>query len=128
MIQIIFSFFIFTTLSPTAFAAGANETLFAILSETGFAAVTSGANEVIAVENVYCEEKSAKRVKCTASQKGTMLNISDSRLFLDALRGDVNDPALTIAKKIYTFKALECTKRTSTNNVVQYACGVSPLE
>lgn len=129
MIQIIFSFLIFTLLSPVAFAAGANETLFNILSETGFVSVASSAStEVIAVENIYCEEKSSKRVKCTASQDGTMLNISDSRLFLSALRGDISGSPEMLAKKIYTFKALECTKRTGTNNNLFYACGVSPLE
>ena len=124
MIQIIFSFLIFTLLSPVAFAAGANETLFTILRETGFAAVSVGSADVIAVENVYCEEKSSGKAKCTASQDGTMSKISDSRLFLAALRGETP----IVAKKIITFKSLECSSRINADSSAFYSCTVTPLD
>lgn len=122
MIRFIFSFLVFTILSPVVFAAGANETLFTILSDTGFAAVTAASTETIAVENVYCEEKSSGRAKCTASQNGVMSKISDSRVFLSALRGETP----IVAKKIFTFASLECSRRVNTDSTAFYSCTVVP--
>lgn len=136
MIKIVSSFLIFILVSPVAFAAGANETLFTILSNTGFTAVKAASTETIAVENVFCEEKSATKVKCTASQGGSMMKIADSPAFLRALRGEPSASAAApaaaaenfLAKKIYTFKSLECSRHLSADGSAFYSCSVVPLE
>ena len=113
--------------------AGSNETLFTILSATGFSTAVAGPVTSIAVNDVYCEEKtSSKKVKCTASQSGQVLEISDSKLFLAALRGEATglEPAAISAKKvIYSLTSLTCSSRVaSPTSTPFYSCNLTPLE
>lgn len=111
--------------------AGSNETLFSLLSTTGFSTSVAGPVTSISVTDVYCEEKtSSKKVNCTANQNGQGREIDDSKLFLAALRGEVLflEPSVMTAKKvIYSLSALSCSSRvTSPTSAPFYSCNLTP--